>query len=151
MKRRAFLSVAAGGVLASGVSRGEVVIAGSGMAGLSCGWELRKRGYEVLILEGQGRAGGRVETLREGLAPGVTAETGATRIPDTHELTLAYVREFGLALEPFHSAPALADVVHLRGQSYAVRDGKEPEWPLDLRPEERRLVQSGLAERYLFA
>jgi monoamine oxidase len=150
MNRRAFLSVAAGGVLAGGATTGKVIIAGAGMAGLSCAWELRKRGYEVVVLEGQGRAGGRVETLRDGLAAGLTAETGATRIPDTHELTLAYVREFGLALEPFSPGSTLADVVHLRGQSYAVRDGKEPEWPLDLHPEERRLGRAGLAERYLF-
>src|SRR4051812_16572083 len=90
MNRRAFLAVAAGGVLTGAEKRGKVIIAGAGMAGLSCAWELRKRGYEVVVLEGQGRAGGRVETLREGLAPGLTAETGATRIPDTHELTLAY-------------------------------------------------------------
>jgi monoamine oxidase len=149
MKRRAFLSVAAGGVLTGGVTPGKVVIAGSGMAGLSCGWELRKRGYEVVIIEGQGRAGGRVETLREGLAPGLAAETGATRIPDTHELTLAYVREFGLDLEPFRPGSRLADIFHLHGQSYALHDGKEPEWALDLRPEERRLGRVGLAERYL--
>ena len=151
MNRRAFLSVAAGGVLAKGATPGKVIIAGAGMAGLSCAWELRKRGYDVVVLEGQGRPGGRVETLREGLAPGLTAETGATRIPDIHEFTIAYVKEFGLALEPFKPGPALADVFHLGGQNYVPHAGKEPDWRLNLRPEERRLGLAGLAEQYLLA
>jgi monoamine oxidase len=64
-------------------------------AGLCCAHELRKCDYEIVVLEDQGRAGGRVQTLREGLDPELAAEAGATRIPDTHELTLSYVREFG--------------------------------------------------------
>jgi monoamine oxidase len=80
-----------------------VVVVGAGLAGLSCAYELRKLGFEVVVLEGQGRAGGRVQTLRDGLDPELSAETGATRIPDTHWMTLAYVREFGLTLEPFKS------------------------------------------------
>jgi monoamine oxidase len=102
----------------------------------------------MLFLEGQGRAGGRVQTLREGLYPELTAETGATRIPDTHHLTLSYVQEFGLKLEPFHSGD-LADVIHLRGKNYVLGHGSEPDWPLNLSPEERRLGRRGMAERYL--
>jgi monoamine oxidase len=62
-----------------------------------------------LFLRGRGVPGGRVQTLREGLDPELSAEAGATRIPDTHQMTLAYVREFGLSLEPFKSGD-LADV-----------------------------------------
>jgi monoamine oxidase len=102
----------------------------------------------VVVLEGQGRPGGRVQTLREGLDPELSAEAGATRIPDTHWMTLAYVREFGLTLEPFKSGD-LADVVHLRGRNYVAGHGPEPEWPLQLSPEERRLDRRGMAERYM--
>jgi monoamine oxidase len=76
-----------------------VIIVGGGLAGLSCAYELRRLGYEVVVLEGRGRAGGRVQMLREGLDPELSAEAGATRIPDTHKLTLSYVHEFGLTLE----------------------------------------------------
>ena len=154
MNRRTFLAAAAAAALAPATllraaeGKRRVVVVGAGLAGLSCAYELRKLGFEVVVLEGQGRAGGRVQTLREGLDPQLSAEAGATRIPDTHWMTLAYVREFGLTLEPFKSGD-LADVVHLRGQNYMAGHGPEPKWPLQLSPEERRLGRSGMAEHYL--
>ena len=131
MNRRSFLAAAAGAVFAPAAMAQKVIIVGAGLAGLSCAYELRKRGFDVVVLEGQGRAGGRVQTLREGLDPDLTAEAGATRIPDTHYLTLSYVREFGLTLEPFKSGD-LADVVHLHGRNYVPTNGPEPDWPLQL-------------------
>jgi monoamine oxidase len=158
MNRRAFLAALASAALApsanaafaplTSATRRRVVIVGGGLAGLSCAHELQKYGFDVVVLEGQGRAGGRVQTLREGLYPELTAETGATRIPDTHHLTLSYVQEFGLKLEPFHGGD-LADVIHLREKNYVLGHGSEPDWPLNLSPEERRLGRRGMAERYL--
>src|SRR5258707_15434993 len=141
-------AVAPATLLRAAEGKRRVVVVGAGLAGLSCAYELRKLGFEVVVLEGQGRAGGRVQTLREGLDPELSAEAGATRIPDTHWMTLAYVREFGLTLEPFKSGD-LADVVHLRGRNYVAGHGPESKWPLQLSPEERRLGRSGMAEHYL--
>jgi monoamine oxidase len=135
-------------IFASSQLRRKIVVVGAGLAGLSCAYELSKSGFEVVVLEGQGRAGGRVQTLREGLDPDLAAEAGATRIPDTHDLTLSYAHEFGLKLEPFHSGD-LADVVHLRGRNYVLGNNLEPDWPLNLSSEERRLGRSGLVERYI--
>jgi NADPH-dependent 2,4-dienoyl-CoA reductase/sulfur reductase-like enzyme len=101
--------------------RKTVAIAGGGLAGLSCAYELSKRGFNVTVLEGQGRPGGRVVSLREGLAPGLIAETGATRIPDTHDFTLSYVREFGLPLEVLKSSGS--KVIRLRGKDYTIGKG----------------------------
>jgi monoamine oxidase len=148
MNRREFLAAAGAAAFASAATTQKVIIAGGGLAGLVCAHELRKRGFEVIVLEGQGRAGGRVQTLREGLDPELSAETGATRIPDTHHLTLSYIHEFGLPLEPFKGGD-LADVVHLRGRNYVLAKGLEPDWPLQLRPEERRCGRKGLAEHYM--
>lgn len=154
LNRRDFLAGAAAAAFTSArfvratEAKRRVVVVGGGLAGLSCAYELRKLGFDVVVLEGQGRAGGRVQTLREGLDPQLSAEAGATRIPDTHQMTLAYVREFGLTLEPFKGGD-LADVMRLRGRNYVVGHGPEPEWQLQLSPEERRLGLRGMAERYL--
>jgi len=72
------------------------------MAGLVAGHELSKLGHDVAILEARTRPGGRVYTLREPFSDGLYAEAGAARIPDEHELTLKYVKEFELPLEPFY-------------------------------------------------
>ncbi len=150
LNRRQFLrAVPAAGAALHGQTAPQkrVLIAGAGMAGLAAALQLVRRGYDVTIIEGQGRPGGRVQTLREGLAPGLTAEAGATRIPDTHFLTLSYARQFGLALEPFH-APVGLDTFHVRGQDLTVQNGKEPEWPLNLTAEERKLGREGMAAKY---
>lgn len=77
-----------------------VIVIGAGVAGLVAAYELKRQGHEVLVLEAQGRVGGRIYTLR-GFAPGIYAEAGAMRIPRSHELTLRYCEAFGLPLRPF--------------------------------------------------
>ncbi len=80
----------------------KVLILGAGMAGLVAAYELSKLGHDVTVLEARTRPGGRVHTLREPFSDGLYAEAGAARIPDNHDLTLKYVKEFSLELEPFY-------------------------------------------------
>ncbi len=80
----------------------KVLILGAGMAGLVAGYELAKLGHDVTLLEARTRPGGRVHTLREPFSDGLYAEAGAARIPNNHDLTLKYVKEFSLPLEPFY-------------------------------------------------
>lgn len=106
--RRSALAVAGAGlssgtataVVLSGPAK-KVLILGAGLAGLVAAYELSKLGHHVTILEARTRPGGRVHTLREPFSDGLYAEAGAARIPDEHELTLKYVKEFDLPLEPF--------------------------------------------------
>lgn len=79
------------------------------MAGLAAGYELSKLGHDITILEARTRPGGRVHTMREPFADGLHAEAGAARIRNNHELTLKYVKEFDLPLEPFY--PSKLNVV----------------------------------------
>src|SRR6266536_1151408 len=79
----------------------KVIIIGDGFAGLSAAFELSRLGHEVTLLEARLRPGGRVYTLREPFSDGMYAEAGAARIPNNHDLTLHYVKHFGLALVPF--------------------------------------------------
>lgn len=80
----------------------KVLILGAGMAGLVSGYELSKLGHNVTILEARPRSGGRVHTIRDAFDDGLYAEAGAARIPETHDLTLKYVKEFDLPLDPFY-------------------------------------------------
>jgi len=116
--RRQFLRRSAIAVAAAGLDRSQlsgavrnlvltgpakkVLILGAGMAGLVAAYELSKAGHDVTVLEARTRPGGRVHTLREPFSDGLFAEEGAARIPENHNLTLQYVKEFALPLEPFY-------------------------------------------------
>src|SRR5437016_6095245 len=49
----------------------KVIVAGAGITGLCCGYELMKSGHEVVVLEATGRYGGHVFTGRDGLSDGL--------------------------------------------------------------------------------
>jgi len=77
--------------------RKRVIIAGGGLAGLTCAYELTKRSHDVVVLEASSRAGGHVRTQREGLADGLYADAGAEHFTDPgYDLLRAYVKEFNL-------------------------------------------------------
>src|SRR5262245_6975416 len=78
-----------------------VVVIGAGMAGLCAAYELMGLGHDVLVFEAQSRPGGRVRTIRDGFADGLHAEAGASRLPNTHVLTMRYAKQFELPLVPF--------------------------------------------------
>jgi monoamine oxidase len=108
-----------------------VVVLGGGLAGLCAAYELRNKGYQVVaVLEAQDRTGGRVRTVRSGLANGQYAELGATRIADSHPFTLGYMEQFGLERVPFSSGDGL---YYLKGKPPFVHADGDP-WPADVLP-----------------
>jgi len=75
----------------------KVIVAGAGIGGLSCAWELVRRGHEVVVLEASGRTGGHVFTFREGLDDGLYADAGAEHFTKPgYERYWSYVNEFKL-------------------------------------------------------
>ena len=111
---------------------GKVVILGAGAAGLCSAYELGKIGYDVTILEAQeNHLGGRIRTYRDGES---YCEFGAMRIPEHHDLTLGYIKEFGLQTRKFvqNNPQAFA---HIRGAKVNRTEGGyeslKPRFPLN--------------------
>ncbi len=118
--------------------RKKVVIIGAGLAGLVAGFELKRQGHDVTILEAQNRVGGRIYTLREPFAPGLHAEAGGMRIPRAHDLTLRYCDLFGLPLRPFIMGNPKA-LVYMGGQRMTKEEAdRDPSrLPFSVGPHER--------------
>ncbi|WP_279330731.1 flavin monoamine oxidase family protein [Sphingomonas oleivorans] len=100
--------------LAPGSGKGRrVAILGAGIAGLVSAYELRKAGYEVIVLESRDRVGGRNWTVRRGTRidfadgssqscewdEGLYFNAGPGRIPSHHKIMHGYIRELGVPLE----------------------------------------------------
>ena len=95
----------------------KVVILGGGISGMTAAWELINAGYECIILEATGRAGGRNLTARSGdlleeeggirqrvefdNEEHLYANMGPARIPYHHQRLLSYCKQFGVKLEVF--------------------------------------------------
>ncbi len=75
----------------------KVIVAGAGIGGLSCAWELVRRGHDVVVLEASARTGGHVYTFRDGLDDGLYADAGAEHFTRPgYERYWSYVNEFAL-------------------------------------------------------
>ncbi|MDT5123801.1 MAG: monoamine oxidase [Acidobacteriota bacterium] len=128
--------------------RKRIVIIGAGLGGLSAAYQLTQAGHDVTILEARTRAGGRVHTLREPFSDGLHAEAGAMFVPDSHDLTMHYVKLFGLTLVPI-PARKLTPALYLQGRRINPVEQKKTAWPLDLSPAEKRLGLDGMTEKYV--
>jgi monoamine oxidase len=100
--------------LSADFGRGKkVLILGAGIAGLTAAYELRKAGFECVILEARNRPGGRSWSVRDGSTVATTdGETqhcswsnggylnaGPARIPSHHTHLLDYCQQLGVPLE----------------------------------------------------
>jgi monoamine oxidase len=127
----------------------KVIIIGAGMSGLSAGMELRNLGHEVQIIEGQMRAGGRVFTARNMFADGLYADMGAARIPEDHDWTMKYVKQYGLDLYPFN--PVAGDLLHVvKGKKIRYTSAQPAplkSYPFSFTPEEIAMSWDGISTK----
>ena len=80
----------------------KVIVVGAGIAGLSCAYELIRRGHDVTVLEATGRAGGHVRTFHDPFADGLYADIGAEHFYyPGYTQYWRYVKEFSLTPIPY--------------------------------------------------
>ena len=102
-----------------------VVVAGAGIAGLSCAYELMKRGHDVTVLEASNRTGGHVRTVREGLAEGLYVDAGAEHFTQPgYDRYWQYVQEFNLTALPYPRRNRIMRV--LQGKMHSEDDLQSP-------------------------
>ncbi|HKP96921.1 MAG TPA: FAD-dependent oxidoreductase [Fibrobacteria bacterium] len=80
-------------------TRPRIAIVGAGIAGLSAAHALAKGGIDADLYEAGARAGGRIMTLQNIVAPGLFTEAGGEFIDTAHADMLALAREFGLEIQ----------------------------------------------------
>jgi monoamine oxidase len=80
----------------------KVIVAGGGIGGLCCAFELMERGHDVTVLEASGRAGGHVKTIYDPLPDGLYADVGAEHFTKPgYEQYWKYVEKFQLPALPY--------------------------------------------------
>jgi monoamine oxidase len=115
MERRTFLKTVAAGIGASmiattaetsaPVAGKRVIVAGAGITGLCCAYELMQHGVDVTVLEASGRYGGHVFTGRDGLSDDLWADYGADHLTRPgYEQFFHYVDAFGLEVVAYPNA-----------------------------------------------
>ncbi|QIL75230.1 flavin monoamine oxidase family protein [Hymenobacter sp. HDW8] len=100
-----------------------IVVVGAGIAGLNCAYQLRKNGLRADIYEASNRAGGRIFTARDLMAPGLTTELGGEFIDSGHRDMLQLAREFALPLYDVQGPSETMlqkDAYFFNGQHYSV-------------------------------
>jgi monoamine oxidase len=117
LKSTSLALLASGSVLpAATASRAKrVIVAGGGIGGLCCAYELMERGHEVTVLEASRRTGGHVKTIRDPLPDGLYADVGAEHFTKPgYTQYWKYVEKFDLPAMPWNRRQDM--VRHLDGK-----------------------------------
>jgi len=88
----------------------DVVVVGAGLAGLTAARELSRSGFDVVVLEGRDRVGGRTKPAT---LAGVPVDLGASFVGPTQDAVLKLAADLGCETTPTHSDGA--NLIRWRG------------------------------------
>lgn len=139
--------------LQSGSHSCRVAVVGAGAAGLMATRMLSSAGFDVTLLEGSRRPGGRIRTVTTPFSPGLHADVGAAFIPCNHTYTVGLARSCGLVFREMVPAigvtrRGLVGAAYLNGT--LVRDPHTAtDWPVKLSEDEKGETVGELLRRYI--
>lgn len=163
LNRRQFIGLSAGVALLSrpllAQTAKRVIVAGAGLSGLSAAYELSQRGYEVIVIEGRDRIGGRVFTLKKPFVDEQFVELGGELIGDGYKRMLAFAQKLNVPFEEvpteFETAGSVANLQSgigttaiLKGELYPIGSTLEPH-PYNLQGDEAKMLPPALLSRHL--
>ncbi|MCQ6269721.1 FAD-dependent oxidoreductase [Pseudarthrobacter sp. R1] len=126
----------------------EVAVIGAGLSGLVTAYELMKLGLRPVVYEAD-RIGGRLRTASFPAAPGVVADLGGMRFPESGKAFYHYVDLLGLETQEFPNplSPATSStVIELAGQKhYAEKPGDLPPFFREVADAWKAAVNDGAA------
>jgi monoamine oxidase len=103
----------------------KIIVAGAGISGLCCAYELMKAGHDVVVLEASGRHGGHVFTGKDGFSDGLYADYGADHITQPgYERFFEYSKEFNLTILPYRQGNNGLSMI--RGKFYSEVQLRDP-------------------------
>jgi monoamine oxidase len=162
LNRRQFLSLSGIALFSRPVfaqSKPRVIVAGAGLAGLSAAYELSQLGFQVTVIEGRDRIGGRVFTLKKPFVDGQFVELGGELIGDGYKRMLGYAQKFKIPVEEIPSEfetggsvsnlqGGIGTTAILKGKLYPIGSTLEPH-PYNLQGDEAKVLPPTLLSRHL--
>jgi len=101
----------------------KVAIVGAGIAGLVAGYELRKKGYEVVVYESSDRVGGRMSTDK---VDGFLIDRGAQFLSENYSTLIPLIKELGMENEIVSSSPFASVVRNQRVCQFSAHNPFSP-------------------------
>jgi monoamine oxidase len=100
----------------------DIAIVGAGMAGLNAAYQFHKKGIQATVYEASGRTGGRMYTLKDQLADGITTDIGGEFVDTTHLDIIGLMHEFGLEFYDLRTDPLAPKTFYFEGMPLSQAD-----------------------------